>query len=252
MKALSALVSCALVATSQAHSIFQKVSVDGVEHGLLFGVRTPDGSYQNYPITSLEDPDFACNTGIVHKDNNVIDIPAGSKVGAWWGHVLGGPQWEVDTDNPIAPSHKGPVTVYLAKVDDAAAAEPTGLDWFKVGQEGLNTTTGKWGVDTVIENEGWWYFTMPACLAPGNYLMRVELLALHSAYAAGGAQFYMECAQINVVGDGTNVGENFVPFPGAYEDVNDPSILINIYDNTGTPNNALKPYVVLGPEPLTC
>jgi cellulase len=37
---------------------------------------------------------------------------------------------------------------------------------------------------------------MPSCVAPGQYLMRVELLALHSASTAGGAQFYMECAQI--------------------------------------------------------
>lgn len=38
---------------------------------------------------------------------------------------------------------------------------------------------------------GWHYFTMPTCIAPGDYLMRVELLALHSASSPGGAQFYM-------------------------------------------------------------
>lgn len=48
----------------------------------------------------------------------------------------------------------------------------------------------------MIANGGWHYFDMPSCIAPGQYLMRVELLALHSASSPGGAQFYMECAQI--------------------------------------------------------
>ena len=36
---------------------------------------------------------------------------------------------------------------------------------------------------------------MPTCIAPGHYLMRVEIVALHSASIPGEAQFYMECAQ---------------------------------------------------------
>lgn len=56
---------------------------------------------------------MACNTGIVYKDNNIINIPAGARVGGWWGHVIGGAQSANDPDNPIAPSHKGPAIVYL-------------------------------------------------------------------------------------------------------------------------------------------
>ena len=62
-----------------------------------------------------------------------------------------------------------------------------------MAEEGLNN--GVWAVDNMIANNGWNYFTMPSCVAPGDYLMRVELIALHSAYAAGQAQFYMECGQ---------------------------------------------------------
>jgi hypothetical protein len=47
-----------------------------------------------------------------------------------------------------------------------------------------------------MANAGWHYFTMPTCVAPGDYLMRVELLALHSASSAGGAQFYMEVSNL--------------------------------------------------------
>lgn len=108
-----------------------------------------------------------------------------------------------------------------------------------------------WAVDEMIANNGWHYFDMPTCVAPGQYLMRVELLALHSAYSAGGAQFYMECAQIEVTGSGTNAGSNFVSFPGAYPS-NDPGIVINIYDNSGNPTNGGRAYAIPGPDPITC
>ena len=84
--------------------------------------------------------------------------------------------------------------VYLAKVDNAASASTSGQKWFKIAERGVSN--GVWAVDEMIANNGWHYFDMPSCVAPGQYLMRVELLALHSASTAGGAQFYMECAQI--------------------------------------------------------
>lgn len=97
----------------------------------------------------------------------------------------------------------------------------------------------------MIANDGWHYFDMPSCVAPGHYLMRVELLALHSASSPGGAQFYMECAQIEVTGSGTNTGSNLVSFPGAYP-ANHPGIVLSIYNMAG------KQYEIPGPRPITC
>ena len=68
----------------------------------------------------------------------------------------------------------------------------------------------------MIAGAGWWNFTMPTCVAAGQYLMRHELIALHSAYAEGQAQFYLSCANIEVTGSGTNAGNDAVLFPGAY------------------------------------
>lgn len=138
---------------------------------------------------------------------------------------------------------------YLAKVDNAATTGTTGLQWFKVAHEGNNG--GKWAVDTMIQNGGWHYFTMPSCVAPGDYLLRVELLALHSASKAGEAQFYMECAQIRVTGSGNSDGGSKVSFPGAYSS-NDPGVLISIYDSTGQPTNGGRPYVIPGPPVMSC
>jgi cellulase len=102
---LPTLLALSLTATiTSAHSIFQRLSVNGVDQGQLKGVRAPDS---DYPIQNVNDASFACNKDIRHKDNNVITIPAGAKVGAWWGHVIGGAQSANDPDHPIAKSHKG-------------------------------------------------------------------------------------------------------------------------------------------------
>ncbi len=101
----------ALATSVSAHSIFQKVSVNGVDQGQLKGVRAPSS---NNPITDINHADFACNTGLVYKDSTVIKVPAGAKVGAWWGHEIGGASGPNDPDNPIASSHKGVYTYLLS------------------------------------------------------------------------------------------------------------------------------------------
>ncbi|KAK4156463.1 putative endo-beta-1,4-glucanase D [Chaetomidium leptoderma] len=245
MKAFS-LVALATATSVGAHTIFQKVSVNGADQGQLKGLRAP---YSNYPIQSVSHADFACNSNLQLRDSTVIKVPAGARVGAWWGHEIGGASGPNDQDHPIAASHKGPIQVYLAKVSNAATASTSGQQWFKVAERGLNN--GKWAVDEMIANGGWHYFDMPSCVAPGQYLMRVELLALHSASSPGGAQFYMECAQIEVTGSGNNAGSNFVSFPGAYP-ANDPGIVLSIYDSTGGTTNGGRAYPIPGPRPITC
>ena len=143
----------------------------------------------------------------------------------------------------------GPITVYLAKVDNAATASTSGQKWFKIAERGLNN--GVWAVDELISNNGWHYFDVPSCIAPGQYLMRVELLALHSASSPGGAQFYMECAQIEVTGSGTFSPSSTVSFPGAYP-ANDPGIVLSIYDQSGKPTNGGRAYPIPGPAVITC
>ncbi|KAI0839894.1 glycoside hydrolase family 61 protein [Hypoxylon sp. FL0890] len=218
MKVQSVILGFAALASS--HSIFQKVSVNGVDQGQLKGVRAPDS---DYPIQNVNDAAFACNKNLKHLDSTIITVPAGAKV--------------------------GPIMVYLAKVDNAATAQTTGLKWFKVAEDGLSN--GQWAVDKMIANNGWHYFNMPRCIAPVDYLMRVELIALHGAQMQGQARFYMECAQIRITGSGTNSGSNFVSFPGAYK-ANDPGIQVNIYDNSGNPYMGGKTYKIPGPPALTC
>lgn len=86
-------------------------------------------------------------------------------------------------------------------------------------------------------------YTIPSCLKPGNYLVRHEIIALHSAYNEGGAQFYPGCHQLKVSGEGTKVPSELVSFPGAY-DSKDPGIVFSIYNQL--------PYKIPGPSVFTC
>ncbi|KAK3314324.1 glycosyl hydrolase family 61-domain-containing protein [Apodospora peruviana] len=253
-----------LAASAKAHSIFQvlnnpyltsitptltynqKLSVNGAEQPQLTYLRAPS---QPNPVYNVNDVQLACGISGT-KSDKILPIKAGDKIGAWWGHVIGGAQRAGDPDHPIAASHKGPISTYMARVDNAATSSPSGLKWFKITEDALNTQTGKWGVDNMIANKGWSYATIPTCLAGGQYLLRQELLALHSAYGSMGAQFYQSCAQLNVSSGGSFVPAQTVSIPGAYQQ-NDPSILIQIWVN-GVPDNGRKPYLAPGPRPMSC
>ena len=188
---------------------------------------------------------MACNVA-GHTSGSVLSIPAGANVGGfWWTDVNGGQH----PDNPIAASHKGPVTAWLARVDDAATASSADLDWFKVAEDNLDTTSATWGVDNLISGGGWHYFTMPSCIADGQYLLRIELLALHSAPRE--PQFYGSCAQIQITGGGSFTPGETQKIPGSYSR-DDPSINASIYDSNGQPTNSYQPYEAPGMRPITC
>jgi cellulase len=115
MKPIILLSLATFAATAvNGHAIFQRIRVNDVDQGQLVGVRAPA---VNNPVLDVTGDSIACNTGLkAPVSSAVVTIPAGAKVGAWYEHVLGGPQIPNDPDNPIAHSHKGPLMVYLAKV----------------------------------------------------------------------------------------------------------------------------------------
>ncbi|KAM0568244.1 hypothetical protein VD0002_g7534 [Verticillium dahliae] len=78
-------------------------------------------------------------------------------------------------------------------------------------------------------NAGSVSFPLPRCLDNGEYLVRFEHIALHSASSSGGAQLYLSCGQIRVSGgSGGYKPARLLSFPGAYN-ANDPGLLLNIY-----------------------
>jgi hypothetical protein len=88
------------------------------------------------------------------------------------------------------------------------------------------------GHETPTVNEQPIAVTLPTQVAPGGYLVRHEIIALHLAVTLGGAEFYPSCTQILVGGSQTGTPDQTVSFPGAYND-NDPGIYDpNVYDDT--------------------
>jgi cellulase len=65
-------------------------------------------------------------------------------------------------------------------------------------------------------------FKIPSDIKPGTYVVRTELLALHTnspSFAMtplGGPEFYLGCFNVEVIGNGTVTPEG-VTFPGAYK-----------------------------------
>ncbi|KAF8895346.1 glycosyl hydrolase family 61-domain-containing protein [Infundibulicybe gibba] len=242
MITLFSLTFAALFTSASAHTIFQQVYVNGVSQGHLNGIRVPD---YDGPITDVTSNDVICNGGInpYHQpiSTTVIPVAAGAQVTAEWHHTLDGAVAS-DPADPIDASHKGPLIAYLAKIPSATQSSVTGLKWFKIYQDGLDSS-GKWGVDRLIANKGKLTFTIPSCIAAGQYLLRVEIIALHAASSYPGAQLYMECAQLQITGGGSTSPAT-VNFPGAYSG-SDPGIKINIY-------SPLSGYTVPGPSVFSC
>lgn len=62
--------------------------------------------------------------------------------------------------------------------------------WFKVQEEGRSGTSNTWGATALMTSGGSVTYTVPKCIPAGYYLVRHEIVALHSAYSYPGAQFY--------------------------------------------------------------
>ncbi|KAI0714035.1 glycosyl hydrolase family 61-domain-containing protein [Cerioporus squamosus] len=228
----AALASLVLAASSvSARTVFSAVQVNGVELGHGVAVRVP---FANTPITDITSNNLICNTGFIEPVSDVVaSVPAGGVVAAEFHHTSAG-YVGPDPSDPLDPTNKGPVLAYLAAVPDATQDDVTGLEWFKIFEQGLNPQTHQWASDILFLNDGYVNITIPSCVKAGQYLLRVESISLSSASRYPGAQFFMSCAQLEVTGGGDASPET-VSFPGAYTST-DPGIVTNIYeDATYTP-----------------
>ncbi|TVY84302.1 putative endo-beta-1,4-glucanase D [Lachnellula suecica] len=217
------------------HSTFQEMWVDGVDK-VSTCARLP---LSNNPVTSVTTNDIRCNAGTVPV-TPLCTVDAGGNVTV---EMHAQPGDRSCANQAIGGNHYGPILVYMSKVANAATDVGAG-SWFKVDEFGYDVATNKWGTDLLNDNCGKRSFKVPADLAPGNYLVRAEAIALHTASTAGGAQFYMTCFQINLTGTGTKTPAG-VSFPGAYK-ATDPGILINIYQASNIAN-----YQIPGPALFT-
>jgi len=145
-------------------------------------------------------------------------------------------QWDTWPD-----SHHGPVMDYLANCNGPCeTVDKTTLRFFKIDGAGMVSpgSPGRFASDNLIANNNTWAVRIPANIATGNYVLRHEIIALHSANDANGAQNYPQCVNLAIVGSDA-APPSGTPATSLYK-TNDPGILVNIYTSTLS-------YIVPGP-----
>jgi hypothetical protein len=124
---------------------------------------------------------------------------------------------------------------------DCASVDKTSLEFFKIDESGLisgSNAPGTWASDNLIANNNSWTVTVPSSIAAGNYVMRHEIIGLHSAGNKDGAQNYPQCINLKVTGGGSDKPSGTLG-TALYKDT-DAGILVSIYQS-------LKSYVIPGP-----
>ncbi|KAI1193424.1 carbohydrate-binding module family 1 protein [Nemania serpens] len=228
----------ALAATKvAAHATFQDLWVNGVDY-ITTCARLP---LSNSPVQVVTSKDIACNAG-TSPVSGKCSVAAGSTVTV---EMHQQPKDRNCKTEAIGGAHYGPVQVYLASVSDAASADGSSASWFKIfadtwarNPSGFGGDSDYWGTNDLNSCCGLMNVKIPTDIAPGDYLLRAEAIALHTAGSSGQAQFYMTCYQLTVTGSGSAKPAG-VKLPGAYA-ASDPGILVNIHA-------AMSTYIAPGP-----
>ncbi|KAI0407144.1 glycosyl hydrolase family 61-domain-containing protein [Xylaria palmicola] len=150
-------------------------------------------------------------------------------------------------------SHKGPVIDYLASCGENRPCErvdKNNLRFFKISEIGLldgaNVTKGPgglWATDLLIANNNSWIVEIPPQIKPGFYVLRTEIISLHNASNAIGAQNYPQCLNLRVEGNGTLLPSG-TPGKELY-DPEEPSVHLDIY------KEGLSTYKIPGPTVMS-
>lgn len=150
----------------------------------------------NSPVTDLKSNDLRCNVGgATGGSTAVISLAAGTSV-----------TFTAD----VAVYHQGPVSFYMSKASSGAVAYDGSGDWFKIKDIGPTFSNGaaSWDLSKTYT------VTIPKSLPSGDYLLRIQQLAIHNPYPAGIPQFYISCAQVTVTSGGSGSPSPNVKIPG--------------------------------------
>ncbi|KAJ7185479.1 glycoside hydrolase family 61 protein [Mycena filopes] len=214
MLSFTALALSLLLSRAQAHYTFPSLIVNGVTTPAWANVRQTNNFNTQNPVIDVTSPDFRCYDSATAGTASTIAVAAGSKLG-------------IACDQTIY--HPGVVNVYMAKAPtgNVSTFAGDGAVWFKVYQISA-VTNGGTSITFPAQNLPSVSFTIPKSLPTGQYLVRMEALALHSAATFQGAQWYISCGQISVTGGGSGNPQPLVAIPGVYTG-KEPGILLNIY-----------------------
>ncbi|KAF2735279.1 hypothetical protein EJ04DRAFT_563457 [Polyplosphaeria fusca] len=228
-----------------AHWTFCNFLVNGTETEQWRYVRDvaqEDGTFADSPMAGKSFPqqgleiystNITCGRSAIQSASRTetATVLAGSEVG-----------FRVNDNGTIF--HPGVTQFYMAAVPSGKrieefAGNEDDARWFKVASLGAKSDT-EWITHESRDAN----FTVPKTTPPGQYLLRIE--HLWPQRSASGPQWYVNCAQVQVVGPGGGAPEEFARFPGTYE-VADPGIWLQDGER-GDPQINLLRYVPPGPK----
>ncbi|PSN69847.1 hypothetical protein BS50DRAFT_488818 [Corynespora cassiicola Philippines] len=224
------LLTALLAVTASAHYTFPALIAGGSSTSDWQYVRKTTNFQSNGPVTDVKSNQIRCYELSPGTGAQTYTVKAGDNVGFVAKSSI---------------SHPGPLQFYMAKVPSGKTAadwDGSGNVWFKIYEQGATISSG--GMSWASSGKTSVTVPIPKSLPSGEYLFRVEHIALHSASSVGGAQFYISCAQLKVTDGGNGSPSPLVAFPGAY-DPNDAGIKLNIYYPVPTS------YTPPGPRPWT-
>ncbi|CEI69629.1 hypothetical protein FVEN_g7139 [Fusarium venenatum] len=214
-------------------------------HGHVDEIIVNGVSYQGYGSTDfpyMQDPPVVAGWTIEQADNGFVspdkyddpDIichrdatPAKGHIELAAGEILT-LRWSGWPDN-----HNGPVLNYLANCKGPCeSVDKTELEFFKIDGLGLleQGTPGRYADSVLKDNGDRWNVRIPENIAPGNYVLRHEIIALHNALDKGGAQNYPQCFNLKITGDGSDSPSGYLGTE--LYDAEDPGILVNVYSSS--------------------
>ncbi|CAE6367399.1 unnamed protein product [Rhizoctonia solani] len=227
---LAALLALTIPHGTRAHGYVKTVEVlgsdsfNGPKPGATGANKSPiRGITDQSPVKNLQSKDLICGIGATPGSVVASAKPGDTLVYSWANAVAEDGNWIHDT---------GPMMTYFEQVPAGQTADKftgEGAQWFKTDQVGKKDN--KW-VQGSLMTGATFKTKIPETLANGDYLVRHEIVALHTAQNKGGVEFYPSCFQLRIknsnAGNATVVATPTLSFPGAYT-ANDPGLLVNVF-----------------------
>ncbi|KAI1332436.1 endoglucanase II [Xylariaceae sp. FL0255] len=225
MKSFANVIAATALAAStvSGHYIFETFTAGSTQFATYQYIRK--NTNYNSPVTDLTSDDLRCNVGATGNGTDTVAMTAGEAF-----------TFTLD----VAVYHQGPISIYMSKAPSTAAEYDGSGEWFKILDIGPTFSNGAATWDLAQE----YSYKIPTCIENGDYLLRIQSLAIHNPWPAGIPQFYTECAQVTITGGTGTANPQYALIPGAFKDT-DPGYTVNIY-------NDFTNYTVPGPAPLVC
>ncbi|KAL8306381.1 hypothetical protein RB597_003091 [Gaeumannomyces tritici] len=232
-----AAVTALLPALSSAHYLFPHLIINGrVTNAHEYNREHDNGFMPLKTPEILTNNDIRCNKGSWNhrRQPKTARVTAGvDSVG--FRTALGGSD----------VFHPGPITIYMSKAPGDVRDYDGSGDWFKVYQLG---TKMPWNG----KDDGWltrfktnFEFKLPAQIPAGQYLIRIEHMAIHQPYRQ--KELYMMCAHLDVASSYTGKAPGpTIKFPGGYK-ASDPAFQLDSWANP-PPNFAPMPGPAMWPN----